>query len=682
MRFLTLLLAAGVVPALAACETPYRASDAPFVLPTSSYSAVPVDSSVPSLTDAEAEADDGGWRIEGREGTSGPAAPILTSRVRAFDMAFADAPVAVVADALLGRTMGRSYRVDPSIQGSLTLNLTGRMSEAEAIALFDRALRSVNAAVVTEGRGFAVVPEAQARRHVQSPVVDGELVTAGAAFYQAKNLGAAAIAALLEPLAGEGAKVQPDPTREQILITGDPETVNALMRTARSLDVDWLRGRSLEFIPMRYASPVEVAAEVRQAWGGAETPIGSQIQLLELPRLNGLLVIARSPTGLDRAGEWIRRFDRLPAQSSRRLRIMPVANLEAAGLVETVSSLVGEAAPAGGSGGGGGSTTPAAPTTTTAGAGTGSAEVSSNTTVKISADVNGLRLTADPRTNSMVLMANEAEYHDMLQIVRALDVAPPQVLIEATIAEVTLNDSLRFGVQWFLEGDRTTGGFSSGSDDSVAASFPGFSVRYLGGDVRAVLNALSTVTQVQLLSTPRLLVLSNESAELQVGDQVPIVTQTATGLNEDSRILNSIQYRDTGVVLSVTPRVTESGRMFIQIEQEVSEVSGTTSSEIDSPTIQQRRLSTRIQADDGQLVVMGGLMRTSRDLGDTGVPYLSRVPALGALFRSRNVSARQTELVMFLRPTVIRARADIEAVSQEMSSRLTALGMIDAATAP
>jgi general secretion pathway protein D len=178
-------------------------------------------------------------------------------------------------------------------------------------------------------------------------------------------------------------------------------------------------------------------------------------------------------------------------------------------------------------------------------------------------------------------------------------------------------------------------------------------------------------------------VLSNETAELQVGDQVPIITQTAVGLNDDSRILNSVQYRDTGVVLSVTPRVSESGRMFIEIEQEVSEVAGTTTSDIDSPTIQQRRLNTRIQVEDGQLVVLGGLLRSSTSLGDTGVPYLSRIPGVGALFRTRDNSQRQTELVMFLRPKVLRSRGDIEGVTAEMIGRLQALGLpVEPAAAP
>lgn len=248
---------------------------------------------------------------------------------------------------------------------------------------------------------------------------------------------------------------------------------------------------------------------------------------------------------------------------------------------------------------------------------------------------------------------------------------------------MTLNDRLRFGVQWFLDNEvDLTGGFSSTTDDNAASSFPGFSIRYLTTDVRAVINALSTVSDVQLLSTPRLLVLSNESAQLQVGDQVPIITQSAIGLEDDSRIVNTVQYRDTGVVLSVTPRVSESGRMFIEIEQEVSEVAGTTTSDIDSPTIQQRRLATRIQVEDGQLIVLGGLLRSTTSLGDTGVPYLSQIPGVGALFRSRDTTRRQTELVMFLRPTVVRARQDIDAVTEELAARLQALGVLREPVAP
>lgn len=663
MSLRSLLTAAALVGLLTGCETARGIrADLAMIPQNRPSTAPPADpQALPQTRDDEA------WRIDGPPNLAPQSAP--ASRVRNFSVTFDQAPVSVVADAILGRSLGRSYRVDASIQGALTLNLTGRMTEADALASFDRALRSVGAALVGEGAGFAVVPEAQARRFGGLDAAGAAPLLAGSAVYQARSIGSAEIARLLEPMAGEGATVRADPGREQVFITGYPTTVNALIRTARSLDVDWLQGKSLQFFPIRHASPTDVAAEFRQVFGGPDGPMGNQIQIVELTRLNGLLVIARSPENLDRAAEWIDRLDRSPPPASRRLRSIPLANLEAEQFVATLSALLGEEASAGASNGG----ENAAATTSSADA--APTTQGTPTLARSASNANGLRLTADPRTNSLILLADDAEYRNVMDIVRELDAPPPQVLIEATIAEVTLNDRLRFGVQWFLDDGDLTGGFGSAGDDEAASSYPGFSIRYLNTDVRAVLNALSTVTDVELLSTPRILVLSNESAELQVGDQVPIITQTAVGLQADSRILNSVQYRDTGVVLSVTPRVSESGRMFIQIEQEVSEVAGTTTSDIDSPTIQQRRISTRVQVEDGQLIVMGGLLRSSRSLGDTGVPYLNRLPVVGALFRSRDVTTRQTELVMFLRPTVIRARSDIDAVTNEMVGRLHSLGM-------
>lgn len=648
-------------------------------LPHSRSARTPPPLAPPPLASAvgDAPAADPAWRIEGQAPTSSPSFT-SSSMVRNFRIAFDQAPVSAVADAVLGQSMRRSFRVDPAVQGSLTLRLTGRMTEAEALSGFDRALRSVDAALVPEGRGYAVVPAAQSHRLTAPPVLldNGQEVVGGAVVYQARSIGAAEIARLLEPLAGEGAKVRADPAREQVVIAGDPTTVGALVRTARSLDVDWLQGKSLQFFPARHASPGDLAAEINQVFGGPDGPMGSHIQFIEMPRLNGLLVIARSPGGLDRAAEWIARFDRPPPPASRRLRSIPLSNLEAAQFVTTLAALLDT----GGTAKVDADAVTGAPATPMSGGTSAPDETvrpgaSGPVATPTAGGASGLRLTADPRSNALILLADDAEYRNVLDIVSELDAPPPQVLIEATIAEVTLNDRLRFGVQWFFDEDELTGGFGSGSDDSAPSSFPGFSLRYLTTDVRAVLNALSSITDVQLISTPRILVLSNDSAKLQVGDQVPIITQSAVGLNADSRILNSVQYRDTGVVLSVTPRVSQSGRMFIEIEQEVSEVAGTTTSDIDSPTIQQRRISTRVQVEDGQLIVLGGLLRSSRSLGDAGIPYLSRIPGLGAAFRSRDDTQRQTELVMFLRPTVVRASRDIDEITNEMIGRLYAIGL-------
>ena len=670
--------------AVSACQATRTISPDYATIPRSR---APQDLAPPAPADPAPEAVAGGasWRIEGAPAPGPATAPMSPTRL--FGLVFDQASVATVADGVLGQALGKPFRVDNAVQGALTFSLTGRMTEAEALFSFNRALKSVGAALSPEGRGYAVVPEAQAQRLTAPPVFsDGsQPLGAGAVIYQAREVGAAEIARLLEPLAGEGTVIRAEPSRQQVIITGDPVTVNALVRTARSLDVDWFQGKSLQFFPVRYASPADIAREISLVLGGAEGPLGGQIQIVELDRLNGLLVIARSPAGLDRAAEWIERFDRVPPPALRRLRSIALSNLEAEQFVQTLAALLDT---------GGGSSSSSVPSA--AGTASGNASIAGATPPTPAgpgaqspiASAPGpqssqggqggrssLRITADARTNSIILLADDAEYRNVLDIVRELDAPPPQVLIEATIAEVTLNDRIRYGVQWFFDDGDLTGGFGSGSDASAASSFPGFSLRYFNADIRAVLNALSAVTDVQLISTPRLLVLSNESATLNVGDQVPVITQSAVGLNEDSRVVNSVDYRDTGVVLSVTPRVSESGRMFIQIEQEVSEVAGTTSSDIDSPTIQQRKVSTRVQVEDGQLIVLGGLLRSARSLGDTGIPFLDRIPVLGAAFRTRDDSRRQTELVMFLRPTVVRARSDVDAVSDDMVRRLRRLGM-------
>jgi general secretion pathway protein D len=189
-----------------------------------------------------------------------------------------------------------------------------------------------------------------------------------------------------------------------------------------------------------------------------------------------------------------------------------------------------------------------------------------------------------------------------------------------------------------------------------------------------VLDALSAVTDVEVLSTPRIMVMSNDTATLQVGNSVPIITQSSSGTQDNSLIINSVIYRDTGVVLTVTPRVGDRNQMSIDIQQEVSDVSPTTTSTIDSPTIQQRKFHTRIEVENGQSVAIGGLIQTTRSKGDNGVPYLSRIPGIGAAFRQRQTTTARTELVVFLKPTLVRSRTEADAVTDELAAGLKALG--------
>ncbi len=260
-----------------------------------------------------------------------------------------------------------------------------------------------------------------------------------------------------------------------------------------------------------------------------------------------------------------------------------------------------------------------------------------------------------------------------------LDIRPLQVLIEATIAEVSLNDELRYGLQWFFKSGASEFLLTEAtSGAAVVPTFPGFS--YLLGmtDIRVVLDALDSVTDFKVISSPQLMVLDNETATLTVGDEVPVATQQSTTTDEaNPRTINSIQFRDTGIILEVTPRVNASGLVQLDISQEASEVVETSTSGIDSPTIQQRKVKSTIAIQSGQTVALGGLIKDKRTKSSTGIPVLSRIPILGALFGSKANTGTRTELLILITPQVIRNQREAQVVTEELRKRVRALAPLD-----
>lgn len=314
-----------------------------------------------------------------------------------------------------------------------------------------------------------------------------------------------------------------------------------------------------------------------------------------------------------------------------------------------------------------------------------------------------IRVVADDKNNALVVYARPRDYRMVEDLIRNLDIVPLQVLIEATIAEVTLNDALRYGLQFFLKSGNsrliynnpnTTGvrgtnanttntttnlgtdintnaDLGIGTAASLLSVLPGFNYVLAAGSSRFILSALSSVTDVNVVSSPQLLVLDHQTAFLQVGDQVPVAVQSAVSiLNPGAPIVNSIAFRDTGVILQVTPRVNTTGLVTMEVEQEVSDVVKTTSSNIDSPTIAQRRILSTVIVQDGQTVALGGLIKDSRDETRSGVPVLSDLPLLGPLFRNTTKGRGRTELLVLLTPSVVRSPEQARRVTDELRERM------------
>jgi general secretion pathway protein D len=304
-------------------------------------------------------------------------------------------------------------------------------------------------------------------------------------------------------------------------------------------------------------------------------------------------------------------------------------------------------------------------------------------------DVGEVSIIADAENNALLIMSSPGDYDKVYKAIQKLDVLPLQVLVEATIVEVSLEDELRYGLQWFFKNHlgNATKGFGtlgqspipSAADVIGTASYEVIS----GSSTRALLNVLATDSRLKVISSPTLMVLDNHTAEIKVGDQVPIQTSTTTNASSGvvtpddefrANVTNTIQYRDTGVLLKVTPRVNAGGMVVLDITQEVNDVNPDPSfAGINSPTITQRQINTSVAVQSGETLVLGGLIKENNDSGGEGVPYLRHLPLLGWAFGSRGRSTQRTELVVMITPAAVTDTADAREVTREYRNKLRGL---------
>jgi general secretion pathway protein D len=304
------------------------------------------------------------------------------------------------------------------------------------------------------------------------------------------------------------------------------------------------------------------------------------------------------------------------------------------------------------------------------------------------AATSDIRVTADPTNNAIVVTATAQEYAPIEAALRQLDIAPLQVLIDATVAEVTLSNQLNLGLQYFINSGRFHAIFAPGVQPSATSTastaqsdffpnfpglgfLPGLNAAYGTLNSNVVLQALSSLTTIRVLSSPNLLVLNNGTARLQVGDQVPIATQSATStLTNTAQTVNSISYRDTGVILNVTPRVNASGLVLLDISEEVSQPGVTSTSSLQSPTISQRRVTSSLAVRDGQTIGLAGLITDNRQNGKSGLPWLQELPVIGWLFGIRSDQVKRTELLVLITPHVMRNREEGDSITEELRRKL------------
>jgi len=303
-------------------------------------------------------------------------------------------------------------------------------------------------------------------------------------------------------------------------------------------------------------------------------------------------------------------------------------------------------------------------------------------------NIGGVRVMADELNNSILVWSSRAEFQKIEATLKRLDLPPTQVLIDASIIEVTLNDTLQYGLQWAFSGG-TPGGrtgtgqlstdssnpTNSGSLNVKAGSGFTYSLINSAGNVRVILNALASQDLLKVVSSPSLMVLDNHTATMSVGDQIPVLSSIIDS-NIGSTTTSTVQYRDTGVNLAVTPSVNAGNLVTMQLDQVMTDQSPSTGAN-NQPIFMQRQISSKVAVRSGETIVLGGLIKDNRTSGKAGVPLLKDVPLFGSLFSNTNNTGKRTELLVVITPKVVRTDPEIREVSTDLRDRLRGLNIIE-----
>lgn len=639
------------------------------------------------ITNSPSQAMLGGTEVRGSGQFVGSVGELSRKKTRkgedGITLNFRNAPVAEVAKRVMGDELGLNYTISNRVNANITIQTTEPVPRAEIAQIFESALAANGYAITLNDGLYSIVPASEiAGSRITSVLGNNQRIGQGTRIVPLQHVNASQMVQLLDEVTKPGAVLLANDDRDVLILSGNSSELDAMTEMVRLFDIDTMKGMSFAFYPVEISEPQAIVRELKSIFGVSDADRKPRIQFIPNERLGAILVIARNPGKLDEASAWISRLDKAGSRNEQNLFVYKIQNRPAAELADVLQRVL--TADAGTVAG----TDTVAPRYRSASvssqaqaeAGFGSALADTgpdgSTTENRSFKAGAASVVADVANNALLIHATQKEYDRILKIARRLDVLPTQVMLEAMIAEVSLNDQLKFGLKWFFENNGSSFTFTDSISGLVDSVFPGFSYLFASADIRVVLDALSEITNVNVVSAPSLMVLDNRQATLQIGDQVPIVTRTDQSVDTSGApVISSIEMKDTGVIFNVTPRVNDSGRVVLEIEQEVSNVVPTTSSGIDSPTIEQRRIETTVVVTDGQVVTLGGLIQQRDTASRAQVPVLGNVPGVGALFRQKKTGIDRTELLVFIRPTIVRNEYDAMAVTKEFASRMNMDGL-------
>jgi general secretion pathway protein D len=639
---------------------------------------------------------------------------------------FADTDIRTVVEQILGTILQQNYTIDPAVQGTVSLRTVVPLPRDALIPTLQTLLAQNNAVLVQSNGIYRVMPADAA---AASPGLAGDAGLGGAVVIPLQYTDAAPLAAMLQPYVTSTGRIVAASDQNALIVSGDPASRQALVNLIQAFDVDQLAGQSYELFPVTSGDAQDFATAFSAALKKTSDPSEpGPVSVVPLERINAVLVIARNNSLLSDAQRVYAVLNQVERETMRSWHVYYLHNgrandaayvlqqaftpddvtaqptPQASGQVSnafnnqsgtgTGDASSGGTAGLGTSGGAGGvigaSVTSAAPPAGTPSTGSSDQSGTSGASALLgplsagggATSADAIRIIPDNANNSLLIYASESEDERISAMLDKVDISPVEVRIDATIAEVDLDSALQYGTQFFFKSGGINAVLSQGTSAALATNFPGFVLSGYGSDAAPLaISMLQSVTRVDVLSSPQLMVLDGQPASLQAGDLVPYLTQTSQStLTANSPVINSIDYRETGVILQITPHVGSDGVVTLDVAQEVSAVAPNVTTEgINSPTFSDRAVTSRVAIQDGQTIGLAGLISDSDSHENEGIPYLKNVPLLGTLFSTQNNSRTRKELLVLITPHIVRTQSDAAALTADLQAELPAAAGVPAA---
>lgn len=667
-----------------------------------------------------------------------PSAPSVTGGAGGAPIAlrFDNADVYDVIQVVLGEVLKLDYSVDPGIQGKVTLRSTGVVKTEELLGVLETSLSSIGLSVVKAGQTYKVVRESNLAREKLPERGTGESSPV-LRVVPLRYVQAAQLAATLKPFASTNAVLVADPTNKYLIIADRQGVADRLEALVETLDTEYLKNIHVRLFKPKYGDATEIAKEieaiVKSSGLFSQPNTEAKAHLAPIPRLGAILVATSNEVLMQVAEKWFNVLDAKPDKDAdATVHVYAVSNSQATHLSNLLQQLLYGATPASNTSSTGqqrpatnttGATAQGGATNTLTGA-SGQAQGGANFGLNQGTAMAGtltrgntpgqagagtapagfagpIAIIPDEVTNTLIVKASAEDYQRVLKVLAKVDTLPKQVLIQVAIAEVALNDTLQYGVEWWLNSMLSHKGKSwagklglegnikpGSTTGTVSGVGSGLSYAILGGtgQVIGLLNLLGQDTNVNLLSAPHVLASDGKTARVEIGSEEPIITQTIqtpTTTLGNLTTSNSVQYRPTGIILEVKPVISSSGMVTLAIAQEVSSRGNTVAvGGSEYPSFSKRRVTTDVVVEEGKSLLIAGLIEDKGDNSSIGVPIAKDVPLFGALFGTTKKVKNKTELLITITPHIIQRPGDADRIASSFRDALKDLQNVMARPMP